>query len=316
MSTPSYFISCDWGTSNFRLRLVDTGSLQVLSEVKTDIGIKKRFQEFKAQHRSEQDLFFASYLKEQIGKLDLVKHQDNIVVASGMLSSSIGMIELPYATMPITFTGAELKSKLIQLDEKLKMILVSGVRTDADVMRGEEVQAVGISDQLGQHSRGILILPGTHSKHIYFADRRFEGFTTYMTGELFEILSKNSILATSLHQAEWDSSFQEVFLEGVKKGIANQQMASLFSIRANSLIHNRSQFQNFYFLSGLLIGAELADLKEKSETVYLAATGANNELYKLALESFLPKKRFVCFESELLENALLNGQRKILETYA
>ena len=140
-------------------------------------------------------------------------------------------------------------------------------------------------------------------------------FTTYMTGELFEVIGKHSILSASLDEAEWSPSFKDVFVEGVKKGVANQHMASLFSIRANSLIHKSPSSENYYFLSGLLIGAELSHLKEKSETAYLAVSGIQNELYQLALKSFLPLERIVCFEPQIIETALLVGQRKILSLH-
>ena len=315
MNVPERFISCDWGTSNFRLRLVDTNSLNVLAEHKTDMGIKKRFQDFKMQNGVSQEVFFAEYLKEQISALNYAKGNNLVVVASGMLSSSIGMRELPYAKMPIAFDGKDLISTSIHRDNGPKIILVSGVRTATDVMRGEEIQAMGLANHLPKEDRGILLLPGTHSKHITFEKGRFEDFTTYMTGELFEIISKTSILAASLNQVDWNSSFQPAFLEGVKKGISNQQMASLFAIRASSLISNTAPEQNYFFLSGLLIGGELANLKDKNETVYLAASGIYNVLYELALRSFLPKKRVVCFETQIIEKALLIGQRKILESY-
>ena len=316
MSLPLHFISCDWGTSNFRLRLVETKTLKVLSEHRTDVGIKNHFQKFKNQQTEDQHTFFAIYLMEQMNHLDLDKTNDLFVVASGMLSSSIGMKELPYANMPIAFNGEDLICEAVSMDGESKLLLVSGAKTENDVMRGEEIQAVGLSNRLPKEERGILLLPGTHSKHITFQKGRFEDFTTYMTGELFEIISKQSILAASLKPAEWDTSFREIFLRGVGEGVANRQMTSLFSIRANDLIKDIPRKQNYFFLSGLLIGGELAALKDRNETVYLAATGINNELYKLALERFLPFEQIVCFEEGVLEKAVLTGQRKILETYA
>ncbi len=309
------FISCDWGTSNFRLRVVDILSLKVLSEHTSDMGIKKRFQQFKAQQQLAQDHFFVAYLRGKIDELDLSGADNYNIVASGMLSSSIGMQELPYADMPVPFSGENLICKSIYLDKMPKVLLISGVRTDTDVMRGEEIQAIGLSDHLPKHERGILLFPGTHSKHIIFETGHFIDFTTHMTGELFEVISRYSILSASLYQVEWNPSYQEIFLKGVKKGLANRQMVSLFSIRAGSLIHNTSGDQNYYYLSGLLIGGELSSLKTHAETVYLAASGISHELYKLALESFLPLERIVCFNAEILEKALLIGQRKILETY-
>ncbi len=315
MGLPEKFISCDWGTSNFRLRLVDTHSLRVISEIGTDLGIKKCYQLFTAQSVRYQESHFADYLLAQLGKWGLNGLEDYHLVASGMLSSSIGMRELEYCQLPLAFSGEDLISKWISINNKLNLLLITGARTDSDVMRGEEIQAIGLSDYLPRDEKGVLLLPGTHSKHIHFDAGRYIDFTTYMTGELFEVLGKHSILSASVEEAGWNPSFEDIFVEGVKKGVANQQMASLFSIRANSLIHKISSRENYFYLSGLLIGSELGHLKEKNETVYLAVAGIQNELYQLALKSFLPLERIVCFDPQIIETALLVGQRKILETH-
>lgn len=316
MGLPEKFISCDWGTSNFRLRLVQTDSLAVLSEHSTDMGIKKRYLAFKAQDDRSQEQFFTDYLVQQLGNLELGEEKNLVVIASGMLSSSIGMRELPYSPLPLAFKGNDLISKHIKLDNSLDVILVSGAKTNVDVMRGEETQAIGMSGHLPQRGKGLLILPGTHSKHLFFEDESFHSFITFMTGELFEVIGQHSVLAASLEAVKWDASHKNVFLDGLQKGIDNKQMASFFSIRANTLLHNIPASQNYYFLSGLLIGGELAYLKERDETVYLAATGITNSLYQLALEAVLPVERIRIFNTEVLEKALLLGQRKILATYA
>ncbi|MCM4151922.1 2-keto-3-deoxy-galactonokinase [Arenibacter sp. N53] len=315
MGLPDKFISCDWGTSNFRLRLVDSRSLKVLSEMRTDLGIKKCYQLFTGQSKRDRQAFFGDYLLAQLERLDLDGAENYHLMASGMLSSSIGMQELEYCQLPLAFSGEDLMGKWLSINDRLDLLLVSGARTDNDVMRGEEIQAIGLSDYLPKKEKGVLLLPGTHSKHIHFDGGRFMDFTTYMTGELFELIGKSSILSASVEEVGWSPSFKDVFMKGVKKGAANQEMASLFSIRANSLIHKTSAKENYYYLSGLLIGAELGRLREGSETVYLAVTGIQNELYQLALKSFLPMERIVCFEPQIIETALLVGQRKILEKY-
>lgn len=315
MGLPEKFISCDWGTSNFRLRLVETQSLKILSEIRTDMGIKKCYHAYKQQKKLSQQAFFADYLLPQLEKLGVPEAGMGFLVASGMLSSSIGMQELDYCKFPISFTGEGLISNLIAIGPNLNLLLVSGARTNNDVMRGEEIQAIGLSDYLPKSGKGILLLPGTHSKHIQFNDGRFMDFTTYMTGELFEVIGKHSILSASMEESPWSPLYKDIFLKGVQKGIDNQQMASFFSIRADSLIHKSSNVENYYFLSGMLIGAELSHLKSRSETVYLSVTGIQNELYQLALKSFLEGSRIVCFEPRIIETALLLGQRKILETH-
>ncbi len=315
MSIPKQFISCDWGTSNFRVRLIDTETLEIISEHKTEVGVKKLFTDFSNQKEINRNQFFGSYLLEQIKKLNIEAKGKKTIIASGMISSSIGMHELPYAEMPFGFQGKELISKHIDLNEEFEIYIISGTKTVADVMRGEEIQAIGLSSVLPQNQSGLLVLPGTHSKHITFNNGVFENFTTFMTGELFDIISKESILSNSVTHASWNSLLKTPFLEGVAKGVANQQMASFFSIRANSLFETKSNEENFYFLSGLLIGGEISSLKNFDGVIYLSASGVLNELYRLALNSFLPKEKLVCFEESHIEKALLIGQKAILKTY-
>ena len=195
MIPPKYFISCDWGTSNFRLRLVETESLNVLDEHATDQGVKRVFEKFLEQDILNQKQFFTDYLVRQTQNLPL-NHQKHLVVLSGMGSSSIGLHELPYAEMPIAMDGKSLLWENLYLDfVDLNLLLISGVKTKTGMMRGEEIQAIGLEDELRQFDSGILILPGTHCKHMYYQSGIISGLRNYMTGELFEVLSSKSILS-------------------------------------------------------------------------------------------------------------------------
>ncbi|NIJ45318.1 2-dehydro-3-deoxygalactonokinase [Wenyingzhuangia heitensis] len=312
MSLPKTFISCDWGTSNFRLRLVNTSNLEVIAEHTTDVGVKKLHLNYKESKSTEsQTSYFVNYLKEQIKHLNSIGTTP-IIVASGMATSSIGMMELPYVDMPINFSGANLFSKTIS-ENGLDLILVSGAKTFDDVMRGEEIQAIGLSKHIPKNQEGVLLLPGTHSKHIHFKNGVFTHFTTYMTGELFDVISKNTLLANSLTKTDWSNDVESSFLEGVQKGLNNQSLTSLFSIRANDLLQNKTPQQNFYFLSGLLIGGELAYLKQSHQQIYIATTGILYKLYKLALDQI--HQNIVCFDADMIDKALLIGHKKIVKSH-
>ncbi|MDO6738668.1 2-dehydro-3-deoxygalactonokinase [Wenyingzhuangia sp. 2_MG-2023] len=312
MSLPKTFISCDWGTSNFRLRLVNSENLEVIAEHSTDIGVKKRYLAYQESDKSiSQTSFFVRYLKEQINVFSAFENTSK-VVASGMTTASIGMFELPYVDMPIYFDGSNLHSKVIT-ESNLDIILVSGAKTATDVMRGEEIQAIGLSKQIPNNKEGVLLLPGTHSKHVEFKNGKFTSFTTHMTGELFDVLRKNTLLSNSLTKADWDPKFEPSFLEGVAKGLNNQHLSSLFSIRANDLLGNKTKEENFYFLSGLLIGGELAYLTNSKQQVYIATTGILYKLYNLALQQLA--QDIVCFDADVIDKALLIGHKKTLELY-
>ncbi|MCG9793717.1 2-dehydro-3-deoxygalactonokinase [Flavobacterium algicola] len=312
MKLPKYFISCDWGTSNFRLRLVETENLNVLEEHKTDQGVKTIFEKFQKQDSLSQQQFFTDYLVSQIQNLP-AEHQKHLVVLAGMSSSSIGLYELPYTDMPITMDGKSLLWKNLNLvPEDLNLLVISGVKTATGMMRGEEIQAIGLEDELKQFDSGTLILPGTHCKHMYYEVGTFTGLRNYMTGELFEVLSSKSILSNSIENLGWNTDSEQAFLKGIEVGFEGEWSANLLTVRATHLFGESKKEDNFYYLSGLLIGDELSYLKGHTGKVFLAASGAVYKLYKLALEKLIVADNLVCFDSNTLERALLIGQKKII----
>src|SRR5580765_7410583 len=99
------FFSCDWGTSMFRLRLVDALNAGILSEIKTGYGIATAFESWK-QNGADQNKrmpFYQTYLFDQVNKI-ATEFKGSVgnapIVLSGMASSSIGMMELPYKKLP------------------------------------------------------------------------------------------------------------------------------------------------------------------------------------------------------------------------
>ena len=309
MIFPAHFISCDWGTTNFRLRLVETETLDVLWENQSAQGVKKSYEAFRAQTELDQKKFYLNYLYKQVRKLPK-EHQNHIIVSSGMSSSNIGLYELPYAQLPFDKHGNTFVSKRIASGNGPDVLLISGIRSETGMMRGEEIQAIGLEEYLEPHTEGVLLLPGTHSKHISYRNGSFYALKNYMTGELFEILGKHSILANSIDRGDWNDRARTAFLKGFDLGLNKALTASLLQIRARHVVEGKSKNDNYYMLSGLLLGDELSYLKETDGTIFLAAPDPIFELYKTGLETFKTQERLILLDHTILERALLNGQKK------
>ncbi len=311
MRSPGYFISCDWGTTNFRLRLVETETLRVIAEYQNDQGVKKLYDQYAAQRSLNQEQFFSNYLQEQIRLLPEDHHQDLIVI-SGMASSNIALSELEYAEMPFDFHGGSLNWKRMLLPNGLKIVLISGVKGDNGMMRGEETQAIGLAENLGNFESGMVILPGTHSKHLSYENQQFTTLRNNMTGELFDVLSQNSILSNSVVKGSWCESTAQAFLEGLDLGLSGELTANLLYIRFNDVVKHLSKENNYYHLSGMLIGDELSYLKDYNRMIFLGASGPLLRLYQVALENIIDDQQLVIFDKNTMEHALLVGQKKIL----
>jgi len=314
MDKQSYFISCDWGTTNFRLAVVNRETLDIAYEIKTDKGVKAVYNEYLAQNIINQVDFFSDYLTNQLKQLPEAYSQ-SLLVSSGMVTSNIGLYNMDYAKFPFDGNGSNFKSKKIKLKNNRDLILISGVRNENGMMRGEETQAIGLADFMNNAEEAVLILPGTHSKHLSFKNGVFLDLKSYMTGEIFEILSKKSILSNSIIKSQNKNIIEHSFVEGLKLGIAGQLTASLFSIRAKDLFKKATKNENYFFLSGLLIGDELSYVNHTKHKIYMAAPKPLITLYKLALDFILSSNDYVIFNDEISAKATLYGQHKILKHY-
>ena len=179
-----------------------------------------------------------------------------IIVMSGMVGARQGWVEAPYRETPCRISGSQELLTVPTIDPRLRVFVVPGVcqLDPADVMRGEETQVFGYLAKNETFS-GLICLPGTHSKWVGVSDLTIQRFRTWMTGELFDVLSNHSVLQYSTTTEDWDHS---AFLHGVQKALdlKGDILEALFSIRAKDLLQGVNPAESKALLSGLIIGAE------------------------------------------------------------
>ena len=327
----THFFSCDWGTTAFRLRRVNVADGRVVAEISEPTGVRAMQARYPAGDASARATAFASFLREQ---LDKMARKDPaalagvpMVMVSGMASSSVGWREVPYATVPVGLDGANLRQEVFNLDladgRPARIQLISGLRDSTEMMRGEEVEILGLfaDDRFAPiANEGLVLLPGTHSKHVRLRDRQIIKFHTYLTGELFEVLATHSLLAASVQQSGpaalplTDAAAQMAFEEGVRAAAEGGLARSLFQTRARTVLQGVSPAANRWFLSGLLIGAEIADLPEREPGIplLLAAPESSSLAYGLALQTLGLAKRLTIVPPAEMSLAAVRGQLRLL----
>ncbi|HEY2648593.1 MAG TPA: 2-dehydro-3-deoxygalactonokinase [Puia sp.] len=290
------FLSCDWGTSNFRLRLVNIVTREISFEFKSEEGIAEIYRQWQATGRPEEERidFYRRKLKDSICRLSADIGGNMPVIISGMASSSIGMMEMPYQEFPFSWDIAQFPIRVIKGDEKFSypIYLVSGFRTEDDVMRGEESLLLGC-DILDEDEK-IFIFPGTHSKHVFIKNKMGIDFKTYMTGEIFKLLAEKSILHQSVQEGNDGKSFEE----GFQTGIIGNILHGTFLVRTRQLLLHANQVSGYQFLSGLLIGTELGQLKGINCAVYLVCGEHLKQAYLRGLELMDIKKEIICLNAD------------------
>ena len=244
------WIAVDWGTSNVRAWRIG-GEGDVVSSDSSDKGMAQL----------EPQEFEAALLELVGGWLNTDRRTE--VLICGMAGAKTGWVEAPYRSAPCPpLARGETASPRVR-DPRLEICIAPGIKTDNpgyDVMRGEEIQVAGyLAGSPG--FEGVLCMPGTHTKWVHVKDGEIVSFRTYMSGELFMILSRHSVLGACLAEDGWNES---EFLRTVDTVLSRpESLASqLFGIRAASLIADLPPADATARLSGCLVGAEIAAAKQ------------------------------------------------------
>jgi 2-dehydro-3-deoxygalactonokinase len=234
------FIAVDWGTTNRRAyRLAADGAVE--DRMEDEQGIL-----------SVPAGGFPAAVEETRARLG-----DRPLLLAGMVGSNRGWEEAPYVPCP---AGLPELAAALKWVEPERVAIVPGVSFSlgdaADVMRGEEVQLLGAYGDGLIPADAIVCHPGTHNKWVRIEDGRIVSFRTVMTGEMFSLLAKHSILSDMLSGEEVAPG--AAFDAGVQAGLKGGPLTGeLFSIRARVLLGKARREDAASYTSGLLIGTDV-----------------------------------------------------------
>ena len=311
-------IALDWGTTSLRAYLFDADG-EVLATQASGAGIMN------LPHAASAGGFDAAF--DAVCGTWLEAAPALPVIAAGMVGSAQGWVEAPYVDAPAAADALVAGIVRVQAARGTTLHIVPGVLERGElpnVMRGEETQIYGAlsgdatfagDGSSGSTSRTLVGLPGTHAKWVVVQDGRIERFHTFMTGEVFAALSEHTILGRTMKTPDHPDT--DAFVRGVN--IARQRgeaglLATVFSTRTLGLTGQLAGDKQPDYLSGLLIGHELAGLeavlarqqtKLAGRPLRLIGNEALCERYRLALE------QFGCHEAVLVKQATERGLWRI-----
>jgi 2-dehydro-3-deoxygalactonokinase len=244
-------IGVDWGSSRFRAYLLNSAG-DILDRRISDVGVARV-----AAGDFERTLF------REIGSW-LDAFPEAHVLASGMVGSRQGWLQTRYLECPVDLSALtaklerrEIGGRCIAFTPGLTRVATDGV---PDVMRGEEVQVLGSLEQLGE--AGWCVLPGTHCKWVRVEGKKIVWFASFMSGELFDVLVRHSLLTRGQEASE--ASGSAAFERGLDyaRGTDPESggfLKRLFSTRRLVARGELSGPEAREYLSGLIIGSELRE---------------------------------------------------------
>jgi 2-dehydro-3-deoxygalactonokinase len=287
-------IALDWGTSSLRAFLMASGG-EIIDQRSSPHGI---------QNLPEPGVPGFEHAFALVSSDWLARWPSLPVVAGGMVGSAQGWREAPYVTCPADTHVLASQAAAVETKGGVRVLLAPGVLYDPvdaapDVIRGEEIQIAGaLSGRPEWAKRALVVLPGTHSKWVEVEDGRITRFFTYMTGELFAVLRKHSILGRLMPDAKPAdaAAASEGFAAGIataRKSLPGDLVHQLFSTRTLGLTRRLPAEALADYLSGLLIGHELVSALARLEAalgseapLLLIGDARLCERYETALAAF------------------------------
>lgn len=264
--TERHWIAADWGTSNLRVWAMSADG-SVLAQRRSDRGMGTL----------SPGEFETAFL-ETAG--DLLADAPSDVLICGMAGARGGWAEAGYVAVPCA-PASGTAVRVTATDPRVRVSILPGLSQayPADVMRGEETQVAGVLATFPDFD-GAVCLPGTHSKWVRVAGGLVQHFQTFMTGELFALLSGTSILRHAIDSAWDDACFDRSVAEALEH--PERTSAALFSVRSEGLLKPARPGAARARLSGILIGLELAGTRDywQAERVVVVADAATKARYR------------------------------------
>ncbi|AYG65341.1 MULTISPECIES: 2-dehydro-3-deoxygalactonokinase [unclassified Rhizobium] len=277
MTKPAY-VAVDWGTSSFRLWLIGEDA-SILAERRSGEGMTAAAQ--------------TGFAKVLQAHLEAVSAPGDIpVIVCGMAGARQGWVEAGYigtpASLAAILTGA-VSVPGQSRDIRILPGLAQRSKEMPDVMRGEETQLLGTiaADAKGEQ---LVCMPGTHSKWVRVLDGYVTGFSTFMTGELFDIITKHSILSHAVAGAADMPADAKAFEMALRAAFDKPALSTnlLFTARSGQLLHGLTAAGAQALISGTLIGTEIAGALAsagQNATITLVASGRLQALYEDAFRA-------------------------------
>ncbi len=323
------YITIDIGTTNTRIKYIEKDD--ILSEYKAPIGVRDTAITGSIQKLKETLKYGIEECLKKCNKTIVDVYE---IIAAGMVTSNLGLLEIPHLEAPVGIMelakGIEVKI-FPDIIEK-PIYFIPGVRNkvtlnernefdEIDMMRGEEVEALGALELSNVHGNVLFISPGSHTKFVFMNEvNKIEKCSTTLTGELFWSLSRETILASSLPK----SLIKEIDAEYIKRGMESARKwgfsKSCFLIRIMDLFTDATENQRANFLGSVIayydIEAIKNDLITKKPQILIGGSDVLRGLYREIFKQIgYQMERVITLDDNIVEKANAVGMIKVLEAY-
>ncbi|MBP2293697.1 2-dehydro-3-deoxygalactonokinase [Azospirillum rugosum] len=264
------FATIDTGTTNTRVMVWKDGA--VLAEAGRPVGVRDT-----AITGSTDALKTGvrDAIAEALSGAGLSGTADVLFLASGMITSNVGLCEIPHLLAPAGRAELAQGMRSAELPDVVDRPIwfIPGIKSHAgpitldtadtmDIMRGEETETIGVLHAMRVDGPAVLVLPGSHSKFVRVdAEGRIAGSVTTISGELLDVLTKNTLIASSLAHSFADRIVPDALLRGAEYGRTLSLGRSAFLVRLLDLFGDLDVQGRANLILGAVLASDITALR-------------------------------------------------------
>lgn len=306
-----YFISIDCGTTNTRIFLICDEKIIACQKVSVGAGDTSR---------TGSNIYLKAKIKDGIcsllDKFDINKSQIECAIASGMITSELGLLEIPHAVAPIGVEDIAVNVVKKHITEvcPFPIYFVAGVKNFSqnnaaqDMIRGEETEALGILSTMADIKDMLLVLPGSHLKILVITNKKIESCRTSLLGEASKAISQNTILKDSFF---FSTEIDPLALEdGYQTAKENGITTSLFNVRKLGWFLERSNTYLSNYFDGVMMYDDVRQILKMAEQMRLPIVIGGSSPVKDKLSHLIEnkgKKKVTILDDDVTDQATAMG---------
>lgn len=322
-----FIITIDAGTTNSRIRLIDNTQKKIIAIRKSKVGVSNTAVDGNNQALKNT---ITDAINAIIDEKNIECSEIKYIVASGMITSNLGLYEVPHIQAPANIQDIADAVQVVQITgfPDIPCYFITGIRNkmsddehiySADVMRGEETETIGLINNLNLEGNGMLVLPGSHNKFIFMENKKIMHSVTTMSGELLSAVSGNTILTSSLDQSlisEVESDFiSRGYADSLKYGLTR----TLFQIRLLDILKKSTRNNRANYMTGSVIAADLQAVNEetlkKLDWILLAGSEPLKEAFTVIFKQENYGPEIIVATEKDVEYSTVLGAITIVEEY-
>ncbi|MFG6147514.1 2-dehydro-3-deoxygalactonokinase [Halobacillus sp. B23F22_1] len=326
-------ILIDSGTTNSRIRLVQEKDKQIVDVIKLKVGVRNTAIDG-SNNKLKQDL--AKGIQQLLNQHSLTKRDIKYIVAAGMITSNLGLHEVPHIPSPARIEDFIGGVQVVEAEEFLNIpcLYVPGMKNNVsaslddisvinqyDVMRGEEVETIGLLTQAKPQGKGLMVLPGSHTKFVLVGEQQeLLSCRSTLGGEMLQAVRDQTIISDSLHENLVEEVNPDYLIKGYLAARKVGVTRSLYHIRLLQLFSELTADERANYYAGAILYYDMEALQQmlEEEQVEWIMIGGSNPLRKIfyhLLNYVNEPAHLITADDEQVEMAAVYGTLEVGQSY-